>query len=231
MRGRVAASVLLFLTGQPAVADPLPLASTISPIEKTIDPVSAAQKAESDRALDCMTAAIAYEAGNEPEPGLQAVGEVILNRTRNPAFPSSVCGVVFAGSSRRTGCQFTFTCDGSLNRRLSEKVLARSRAMASYVLSGQYIPVVAGATHYHASYVSPYWAPSLTFLGQIGLHRFYRAPMRDASGSPGGRVAGGAAPEQLASLIRGGASISGRPIPTASSAPPSRGDAFSPWGL
>ena len=32
-------------------------------------------------------------------------------------FPASVCGVVYQGSTRATGCQFTFTCDGSLYRQ------------------------------------------------------------------------------------------------------------------
>ena len=129
-----------------------------------------------DRALQCLTLAIAYEAGFEPLEGKQAVGEVIINRAHNPAYPKSVCGVVFQGSARRTGCQFTFTCDGSLYRSLNPAVLYKAREVARGILAGKIAPQVDGATHYHANYVSPYWAPSLIRVGRIGAHIFYRSP-------------------------------------------------------
>lgn len=129
-----------------------------------------------DRALQCMALAIAYEAGFEPSEGQQAVAEVILNRTRHPAYPKSVCGVVFQGSKRRTGCQFTFTCDGALKRALPGAITRNSREVARNVLTDNFTPRVGGATHYHANYVSPYWAPSLIRVGKIGAHIFYRAP-------------------------------------------------------
>ena len=44
------------------------------------------------------------------------MAQVILNRVRDPNFPASVCGVVYQGAERVTGCQFSFTCDGSLAR-------------------------------------------------------------------------------------------------------------------
>jgi len=132
--------------------------------------------ADRSRALECMAMAIGYEAGYEPGQGQQAVGEVILNRMRHPAYPKSVCGVVFQGSARRTGCQFTFTCDGALQRPLGNRVLAATRAVAGRLLAGDFTPTIGGATHYHANYVSPYWAPSLVRVGQIGAHIFYRAP-------------------------------------------------------
>lgn len=128
------------------------------------------------RALKCMTLAIAYEAGHESVAGQEAVGEVILNRARNGAYPGSICGVVFQGAARRTGCQFTFTCDGSLRRRMSQAVIVAARSSAARVLEGVTSNHVNGATHYHANYVSPYWAPSLVRIARIGAHIFYRAP-------------------------------------------------------
>lgn len=125
-------------------------------------------------ALDCMTAAIYYEAANEPISGQRAVAQVIINRVRHPAFPNSVCGVVFEGSSRATGCQFTFTCDGSLARTPSPALWLRARAVASAALGGFVETSVGHATHYHAVYVMPYWAPSLTKLTTIGSHIFYQ---------------------------------------------------------
>lgn len=184
-------------------------------------------------ALACMTAAIAYEAGREPLSGQQAVGEVILNRMRDPIYPHTVCGVVFAGSERRTGCQFTFTCDGSLRRRLPAAIIAQSRAVAEAVLTQRIAPLVAGATHYHASYVSPYWAPSLIYLSRIGQHLFYRSPAsRSAPNPPGALVAGGVAPPEVLALIDG---VGAASVPVARvAAVPVQSKAagvFSPWGL
>lgn len=125
-------------------------------------------------ALDCMTAAIYYEAANEPLTGQRAVAQVILNRVRHPAFPNSVCGVVFQGSERTTGCQFTFSCDGSLARAPSKRLWLRAQSVAADALSGLVETRVGHATHYHASYVLPYWAPKLTKLTTIGSHIFYQ---------------------------------------------------------
>ena len=126
------------------------------------------------RALDCLTAAVHYEAANEPAVGQAAVAQVVLNRVRHPAYPGTVCGVVFQGSERETGCQFTFTCDGSLARPPRPEAWARARAVASAALNGLVIPNVGMATHYHADYVAPIWATNLVKLGQIGVHIFYR---------------------------------------------------------
>lgn len=125
-------------------------------------------------ALDCMTAAIYYEAANEPITGQRAVAQVVLNRVRHPAFPNTICGVVFQGSERTTGCQFTFTCDGSLLRRPSLVLWNRARTIAAESLGGFVETSVGHATHYHASYVLPYWAPKLTKLTSIGSHIFYQ---------------------------------------------------------
>ncbi|MGL6043370.1 MAG: cell wall hydrolase [Sandaracinobacteroides sp.] len=145
-------------------------AAAARPAPALPEPVSA----DRGRALACLTVAIAHEAGYEPRAGQEAVAEVILNRVRDPERPGSVCGVVFEGAKRRTGCQFTFTCDGALARRLPATVLAQSRDVAARVLDGLAPSRVAGATHYHANYVSPYWAPSLVRTARIGAHIFYR---------------------------------------------------------
>ena len=138
--------------------------------------------ADAVRALDCLTAAIYYEAASETLPGQQAVAQVILNRVRHSAFPNSVCGVVFSGSTRKTGCQFTFTCDGALARKPSASGWARARAVARSALSGYVSPLVGQATHYHTLWVAPYWSPSLDKVANIGAHTFYR--WKGVSGRP-----------------------------------------------
>src|SRR5438128_6869083 len=109
-------------------------------------------------ALECLTAAIYYEAAGEVEEGQQAVAQVVLNRVRHPAFPASVCAVVYQGSTRPTGCQFTFTCDGSLLREPNGQGWRAARAVAAAALSGSVFEAAGLATHYHANFVVPYWA-------------------------------------------------------------------------
>lgn len=126
------------------------------------------------RALQCLTSAIYYEAATEPDAGQRAVAQVVLNRARHPSYPDTVCGVVYQGSERSTGCQFTFTCDGSLARAPAALYWQRARKVAAEALAGSVYAPAGFATHYHTTEVSPYWAPSLDFLGTIGAHRFYR---------------------------------------------------------
>lgn len=125
------------------------------------------------RALQCLTAAIYYEAASEPDAGQRAVAQVVLNRVAHPAWPNTVCGVVYQGSERPS-CQFSFACDGSMARKPMAAFWDRARRVASDALAGYVYAPVGLATHYHTTAVSPYWAPSLTFLGTIGAHRFYR---------------------------------------------------------
>lgn len=125
------------------------------------------------RALQCMTAAIYYEAAREPDEGQRAVAQVVLNRVAHPAFPKTVCGVVYQGSER-TGCQFSFACDGSLAHAPVPAFWTRARRVAEVALAGSVYAPVGLATHYHTAAVHPAWDDSMAFLGQIGAHRFYR---------------------------------------------------------
>ena len=129
-----------------------------------------------ERALTCLTQAVYYEAASEGVDGGRAVAQVVLNRMRHPGYPSSVCGVVYQGSDRTTGCQFTFTCDGSLLRQPIQALWARSRKIAEESLSGRVFAPIGHATSYHADYVLPYWADALDKTVQIGRHIFYRLP-------------------------------------------------------
>ena len=133
----------------------------------------AASPAEAARAVRCLTDAIYYEAANEPEEGQRAVAQVVVNRLRDPHFPKSVCGVVYEGWARRTGCQFSFVCDGSIHRRRADQALwDRLRPLAEQALSGYVVPEVGSATHYYADYVRPNWVGTVTRITQIGAHVF-----------------------------------------------------------
>lgn len=129
---------------------------------------------ESSRELECLADAVYYEARGETPSGQAAVAQVVLNRVRHPAFPKSICGVVFQGAYHRTGCQFSFACDGSMRRARDLGAWARARKVASRTLAGTMSSEVGSATHFHTINVSPGWGPRLLRVAQVGMHIFYR---------------------------------------------------------
>jgi spore germination cell wall hydrolase CwlJ-like protein len=144
----------------------------------------AAGALDQQRALQCLAEAVFYEARSESEDGQRAVAQVVLNRVRHPSWPSTVCGVVYQGPMRAGGgCQFTFTCDGSLGALPSGFGWAQARRIASEALAGKVYDPVGYATHYHTHQVLPSWAYRLAKVAVIGAHNFYRIP--DRWGTPG----------------------------------------------
>lgn len=126
------------------------------------------------RAIDCLAAAVYYEAGDDAV-GERAVAQVIINRARHPAFPKSICGVVFQGSERSTGCQFTFSCDGAVLRYTpTPAAWERARYIARMALTGSVYAPVGHATHYHTDWVVPYWSASLEKITEVHTHLFFR---------------------------------------------------------
>lgn len=153
------------------------------------------------RSLDCLAQAIYHEARSETEAGQRAVAQVVLNRVRHPAYPSSVCGVVYQGPMRAGGgCQFTFTCDGSLARAPAGPAWTAARRIAADALSGHVYAPVGHATHYHTTSVFPHWAPRLVKSALIGSHIFYRFP--GELGAPGAFRQGYAGREPLPAPAR-----------------------------
>jgi spore germination cell wall hydrolase CwlJ-like protein len=137
--------------------------------------IGPASQGDVQSALECLTAAIYYEARSESDDGERAVAQVVLNRVRHPAFPKTVCGVVYQGSNRSTGCQFTFTCDGSLARGARQPYAwARAQKIAAAALAGYVFSPVGLATHYHTTAIHPWWADSMARAVTIGAHIFYR---------------------------------------------------------
>lgn len=128
--------------------------------------------------LQCLTAAVYYEARGEGPRGQAAVAQVVMNRVRHPAFPSTVCGVVFQGASRHH-CQFSFACDGSMGQTRESAAWDRARRIAARALAGVVMREVGSATHFHAVTVAPAWGPQMLRVATVGLHEFYKfAPRR-----------------------------------------------------
>jgi spore germination cell wall hydrolase CwlJ-like protein len=136
-----------------------------------------------EQAIQCLATAALYEAGDDPK-GQEAVIQVVLNRVRLPHYPKTVCGVVYQGSSLPTGCQFSFTCDGSQTRRPERRGWTSARTLARRALAGHVFGDVGAATHYHADWLVPYWIGSLDKIAQIETHIFYRPKTRDLAPEP-----------------------------------------------
>ena len=150
----------------PFIAGPVPAAAAFK---------LAGTSTDFERATNCLALAAMAEAG-QSDIGQRAVIQVVLNRVRHPAFARTVCGVVFQGSERRTGCQFTFTCDGSLGHQYSEDARRAARNRAIEALRGYVFAPVGTATHYHTDWVFPTWSPKLEKLARIETHLFFRWP-------------------------------------------------------
>ena len=152
----------------------VPLWSGALPAARAFRPP--ASETDRTRATDCLALAALAEAGSNDDAGQRAVIQVILNRVRHPAFARTVCGVVFEGSQRATGCQFTFTCDGSLGRNYGAAAWDAARQRARAALGGRVYAPVGLATHYHTDWVHPWWSPKLVKLAQVQTHLFFRWP-------------------------------------------------------
>jgi hypothetical protein len=123
----------------------------------------------------CLTEAIYFEARGEPEAGQAAVAQVVLNRVRNPAYPKTICGVVYQNQKWRNRCQFSFACDGRPERIRSPEAWETAERIASEVSEGKtWLLDVGDSTHYYANYVRPGWARRMIRVDSIGAHRFYR---------------------------------------------------------
>lgn len=129
----------------------------------------------SEKELWCMATAIYFEARGENYRGQVAVGQVVMNRVAHRLYPDTICGVVYQNQNKRNACQFSFACDGIPEKVTDQKSWKQAQQIATDVVSGkEYLPEVGYATHYHATYVRPHWAPRMTKVTKIGLHVFYQ---------------------------------------------------------
>ena len=165
---------IFFLSGI-ALLSAVPAAAAIA--SEAAAPFVASRDPETlGRSLECLAQAVYYEARGESDDGQRAVAQVVLNLVRHRAYPNSVCGVVYQGSERTTGCQFTFTCDGSMGAAIEPYAWERARRIAEAALAGAVYRPVGLALNYHTTAIRPYWAPSLVQQTVVGAHIFYRRP-------------------------------------------------------
>lgn len=181
------------------------------------------------RATTCLATAVYYEAANQSLQGRQAVAQVVLNRLRHPAYPKTVCGVVYQGADA-AGCQFSFACDGAMTRTPEPRAWSDALELARSALQGLNPDVVGSATHYHTVWVRPVWSDALTRISRVGDHVFYRLPGRSGlSSSLTGLYAGSEPWIAPPTLPAGSVARLNVRKPPAPAAP--RWAAFSVWGL
>jgi spore germination cell wall hydrolase CwlJ-like protein len=127
--------------------------------------------------INCLATAIYFEARGEPQKGQLAVAQVVLNRVKNPAYPNTICGVVYQNKNRLRQCQFSFACDGIRDRVTDKSAWSTAQTLATSAVTdtaGQFLADVGTSTHYHAIYVRPRWARSMKKTERIGRHIFYK---------------------------------------------------------
>lgn len=149
-------------------------ASDAATVAARFDNDRGAAKARRRSDLECLTQAVYFEARGESVRGQAAVAQVVLNRVKHPAYPKSVCAVVFQGAGRKHGCQFSFACDGSMKKRRESQAWARARDIAARTLAGAARGEIGSATHFHTTAVSPGWAPQMLRVASVGTHVFYK---------------------------------------------------------
>ena len=185
----------------------------------TAQPFRMAGALDASRDLDCLAQAVYYEARGEGPSGMRAVAQVVLNRVRHPAFPKTVCGVVYQGAARRVGCQFSFVCDGSMRRGKEPGAWRRAREIAAKAMGGYVMADVGNATHFHTLGVSPRWRNTLLRVAQIGTHIFYRF---------GGR---GGASDSFRYTPRPSSPMDVRPVYAGMAPVPTTGDGSQPYQI
>ena len=148
--------------------------NTYMPIEQYLNNEEEISKQEA-----CLAEAIYFEARGEPFLGQVAVGVVILRRVHSPRFPNDICSVVHSGkhwkgNPVRNKCAFSYYCDGKTETIYNEHEYYKVMNAATLVLNGIVIDIMEDVLFYHATYVSPSWSKDMTFVFQIGKHRFYK---------------------------------------------------------
>ena len=149
--------------------------------ERDARPATFVTVKERERQLHCMTQNVYYEASHEPAEGKIAVAQVVMNRVAHPDYPKDPCQVIFQKNVfySRVVCQFSWYCDGSMERRaIREDLWLESQEAAKLVLLENFrLTGLEHALFYHADYVNPRWQKDR--ITKIGRHIFYKPRERN----------------------------------------------------
>jgi N-acetylmuramoyl-L-alanine amidase len=122
----------------------------------------------SENDLFCMVQNVYHEARGESLIGQAAVAHVTLNRVRSPAYPDSVCGVVWQPG------QFSWTEDGRSDRMMDLGAIGKAVDIALAASRGKIKDPTGGALHFYAhDKVKPHWS-TRGYRLIVGEHTFVR---------------------------------------------------------
>ena len=129
----------------------------------------------------CLAQNIYYEARGSNRADRMAVADVVINRVLHTYYPNTICKVVHQGKQHASGamvrnmCQFSWYCDGKSDSPNNMDAWVEAQQIAyNMVIFQDARGITEGATHYHATYVTPNWAKDFALIGRIGVHIFYR---------------------------------------------------------
>jgi spore germination cell wall hydrolase CwlJ-like protein len=173
------------LTPKSLIATSIPLQNnnlliSMRPKERSILLTSMRPQNRPNLQWKCLAEALYFEARGEPVQGQFAVAEVILNRVDSSKFPNSICRVVNQGTGRKHACQFSYTCDGKLERVANIEVYDQIVGIAGVMIDGGIRDLSGGATYYHTTSVQPSWARRFEHTATIGIHKFYK-PVKNSA--------------------------------------------------
>jgi spore germination cell wall hydrolase CwlJ-like protein len=145
-----------------------------------------AEEAWSEQEHECLALNVYHESRSDSFAGRIAVADVTLNRVESQLFPSTICEVVKQANMRtnwkgnvvpvRGMCHFSWFCDGLSDEPMELDAYEEAQIIAEMSLRGGWRGISEGATHYHATYVTPNWINDrgMVPVGRIGAHKFYR---------------------------------------------------------
>lgn len=126
----------------------------------------------------CLAANIYFEARGEPVAGQMAVAHVTVRRANRDS--NRICQQVLRKQQFSWLNGKTNEKDGvilaAFKQPKDRKAWQRSYAIANKVLKKKYWDNTGGATHFHATSVSPKWSrsPNMKVTATIGKHVFYK---------------------------------------------------------
>lgn len=124
---------------------------------------ASSQNVTNNKDVDLVARLINGEARGEPYEGQVAVGAVILNRTNDARFPSTIAGVIYQPGA------FTAIVDGQINAELKESSVKAARD----ALNG-WDPSGGAVFYYNPAKTTNKWIWSRPLIKVIGKHKFCR---------------------------------------------------------
>jgi spore germination cell wall hydrolase CwlJ-like protein len=135
-----------------------------------------------DEQTNCLAKTMYFEARGQGTVGMEAVGNVVLNRLQDPRYPKTICDIVYF--KWHHVCQFTWHCDGrefdpdTITSEKKRLIWVEVKSLASYLVqtynTDKYVDYSHGAVNFHAYYVHPRWSKQFHRTCRIGAHIFFR---------------------------------------------------------